>query len=135
MAAVRSLQDCFAMRKPGRALWIAFAVLLSFAAFDDITTDTATDFTVEYAVLAACGVGLLVTSLQLLRGGHRVLGRVSVVALAGAAWGQRGIGPGIRPGFWPEYLVMVAALLWFAALAVFLFVSDSARSGASDHAG
>ncbi len=106
------------------AVGMAAAVVLAFAAFDDITTDRDTDFTVEYAVLAACALWLCVASIRLLSGRHRRLGGVSLVALAGALWAQRGIGPGMTPDLWPEYLVMIAAFLWFGALALFLFVSD-----------
>jgi hypothetical protein len=33
----------------------------------------------------------------------------------------------MTPDLWPEYLVMIAAFLWFGALALFLFVSDGVR--------
>jgi hypothetical protein len=104
------------------AIGIAFVTLLAFAAFDDITTDNDTNFTVEYVALAICALWLCVVSIRLVRGRHRRLGSVSFVALAGALWAQRSIGPGITPGFWPAYLVMAAVFLWFGLLAVLLFV-------------
>jgi hypothetical protein len=91
-------------------------VLLAFAAFDDITTDTATTFTFEWVGLAVCGVWLLIVSWRLLRSRHRWLGSVSLVALVAAA----GAGSAIRPGsgaFQTEYLTTIAALLWFLGLA------------------
>ena len=91
------------------------AVLLAFAAFDDITTDTATTFTFEWVGLAVCGVCLLFVSWRLLRSEHRWLGSLSVVALAAAA----GAGSTIRPGTGPfqiEYLITLAGLLWFLLL-------------------
>ena len=91
------------------------AVLLAFAAFDDITTDSATTFTFEWAGLAICGVWLGIVSWRLLRSGHQGLGFVSVVVLAAAA----GAGSTIRPGTGPfriEYLITLAGLLWFLGL-------------------
>jgi hypothetical protein len=114
------------MKKPdGRnrlrdAIGIAFVLLLAFAAFDDITTDNDTDFRVEYAALAASGLFLSVASVRLLRSGHRKLGGVSLVALAGAFWAQGSIG--LAPGFWPAYVAMAAAFLWFGVLAMVLFI-------------
>ena len=90
-------------------------VLLAFAAFDDITTDTDTTFTFEWAGLAVCAVSLLIVSWRLLRSEHRWLGAVSVVALVAAV----GAGSAIRPGTGPfqiEYLTTLAGLLWFLAL-------------------
>lgn len=95
------------------------AVLLAFAAFDDITTDNATTFTVEWLALAACGVSLVIVSWRLLRSEHRWLGSVSVIALVAAV----GAGSLIRPGtgsFQFEYLATIAGLLWFLGLAVIL---------------
>lgn len=91
------------------------AVLLAFAAFDDITTDRATTFTVEWVALAVCGVWLLSVSWRLLRSEHRWLGAISVVALVAAV----GAGSTIRPGTGPfqiEYLTTIAGLLWFLGL-------------------
>ena len=53
------------------------AVLLAFAAFDDITTDAGTTFTSESAGLAICAVWLLIVSWRMLRSGHRWLGLIS----------------------------------------------------------
>lgn len=95
------------------------AVLLAFAAFDDITTDTATTYTVEWAALAVCAVWLLSVSVRLLRNEHRWLGSVSVVTLVAAAGAGSLIRPGISP-FQAEYLTTTAGLLWFLALAAIL---------------
>ena len=94
------------------------ALLLAFAAFDDITTDNATTFRVEYTFLAACAGWLLFVAWSLIRGGHRSLGFASVVALASALWAQRAIGPGMGPALLPEYVVMTTAYIWFWVLAI-----------------
>jgi len=94
------------------------ALFLVFAAFDDITTDqTATSFTVEYTALVACAIWFAFVAVRLLRYGHRTLGMLSVIALAGALWGQRAIRPDIRPALWPQYVVTAGAFVWFLALA------------------
>jgi hypothetical protein len=95
------------------------ALLVVYAAFDDITTDTATTFRVEYTLLAGCAVWLLFVAWSLVRGGHRALGFASVLALAGALWAQRAIGPrgSMDPALRPEYIVIVAAYVWFWAVA------------------
>jgi hypothetical protein len=98
------------------------ALLLSFAAFDDITTGNETDFTTEYVAALACSVWLLVLSIRLMRRGHYVLACASLLALAGAFWAQSAIQPGITPGFWPEHIVVAGAFLWFAMLAFQLLV-------------
>ena len=98
------------------------ALLLVFAAFDDITTGNSTHFTVEYTVLVLCAAWFGFVAVRLMRLGRRTLGVLSWVALLGALWAQRGIGPGITPGLWPEYVVMTGAFLWFLALAAALVV-------------
>ncbi|HEU4890882.1 MAG TPA: hypothetical protein VFT47_04995 [Vicinamibacterales bacterium] len=92
-------------------------LLLVFAAFDDITTDSATTFRVEYTLLVGCAGWLLFVGWSLIRGGHRTFGFVSLVALASAVWAQQAIGPGMDPGrLRPEYGVITAVYLWFWAL-------------------
>jgi hypothetical protein len=90
-------------------------VVFAYAAFDDITTDTATTFAVEWVSLAVCGVWLAMSSWRLLRSEHRWLGSISAVALVAAV----GAGSTIRPGtgsFQVEYLITMAGLLWFLGL-------------------
>ena len=96
------------------------ALVLVFAAFDDITTDNATRFTAEYTALAVCAAWFGFVAVKLMRLGRTKLGMASLAALLGALWAQRGIGPGITPGLWPEYVVMTVAFTWFLALAVTL---------------
>ena len=94
-------------------------VLLAVAAFDDITTDTATTFTFEWFGLAVCGVCLLIVSWRLLWSERRWLGSVSVVALVAAVGGGSSFTPGTDP-FQVEYLTTIAGLLWFLGLVAIL---------------
>ena len=56
-----------------------------------------------------CGPAVFV-AVRLMRHGQGLLGGISLLALAGAAWGQRAVGPGVvgpaRPGFKPEYVAV-----------------------------
>jgi hypothetical protein len=92
-------------------------VIVVFLALDDITTDTASTFAFERIALACCGVWLLSVAWRLLRGGHPVLGAVSVVAIAAGALAQPSIGPGILPSLRFEYVATAAGLMWFIGLA------------------
>jgi hypothetical protein len=98
------------------------ALLLVFAAFDDITTDNTTRFTVEYTALVLCAMWFVFVAADLIRLGRRTLGVLSLVALLGALWAQRGIGPGITPELWPEHVAMTGVFLWFLALSAILVV-------------
>jgi hypothetical protein len=102
-----------------RAAITIVALLLTFAAFDDITTDNATTFRVEYTLLVACAGWLLFVAWSLLRDGHRALGIASLASLAGALWAQHAIGPrsSMAREVRPEYVVITAAYLWFWVLA------------------
>jgi hypothetical protein len=99
------------------------ALLLVFAAFDDITTDNATSFPLEYTILVASAIWLLFIAVRLMRHGHGLLGGISLLALASAVWGQRGVGPGVvwgqhAAGFRPEYVALLIAYGWFCALSL-----------------
>jgi len=104
------------------------AVVLAFLALDDITTDTATSFVFERTALAFCGVWLVIVAWRLLRGGHRVLGAISAVVVAGAAAAQPAVGPGTVPSFKFEYVATAGGLAWFLGLAGIL-ASLAWRSG------
>jgi hypothetical protein len=98
-------------------------LLLVFAAFDDITTDNATSFPLEYTILAASAVWLLFIAVRLMRHGHGLLGGISLLALASAVWGQYAVEPGVvwgqrAVGFKPEYAAVMTAYGWFCALSL-----------------
>jgi len=106
--------------------WLLFGgitlavVFLVYAAFDDITTDNATSFTMEYICLLICSGWCLVVAVRLIMKNHRILGIFSLLALAAGVWGQRAIGPGIVPGFWPEYVATLGSVVWFFGLSIIL---------------
>ena len=88
------------------------AVMIAFAAFDDITTDTDTNFTFDWLGLGLCATWLLIVSWRLLRRGHRWLGSVSVIVLVVTVGAASTIRPGTGP-FRVEYLATIAGLVWF----------------------
>ncbi len=96
--------------------------MLAFAAFDDITTDNATSFKVEYSFLFICALWGLFISARLFRRGNHFLGILSGLMLVAAVWGQRGIGPDTVPGWRAEYITTTAGLLWFLLLSGILVV-------------
>ena len=116
-------RDTASRRLPRDAVVTIAALLLVFAAFDDITTDNATSFPLEYTILAASAAWLLFIAVRLMRHGHGLLGGISLLALASAVWGQRAVGPGVvwgqrLAGFKPEYVAVMTAYGWFCALSL-----------------
>ena len=107
----------------GAAALTVIALLMAFAAFDDITTGNEPDFSGEYLAAAICGVCLLLVSIQLLRHRRYVLGVASLTALAGAIWAEPAIKPGMVAALSPEYAVFTGAFIWFAAIALYLGVT------------
>ena len=95
-------------------------LLLAYLAFDDITTDNATSFPLEYTFLLACAVWGLFVAARLIRRGNHILGLISIFMLAGAVWGQRKVGPGTVPSWQLEYLATLAGMLWFLVLSAIL---------------
>lgn len=95
------------------------AVAFALAAFDDITTDKATRFPLEYSWLLGSGVWCLIVAVRLAKTGHRVLATVSLLALGSAAWGGRAIGARL-PGLQSEYVTTLAGVIWFFVLSVIL---------------
>ena len=95
-----------------------FVVWASLRAIASGTTDPAR----EYVFLVLCGAWLLYAGLRLIRIGHRILGGVSLLALAAGALGQRGMRPGTGLSLDPSSLSAIGALLWCLLLTVALVV-------------
>jgi hypothetical protein len=93
-----------------------FFVWASLRAIAGGTTDPAR----EYVFLVLCGAWLLYAGLRLIRIGRRILGGVSLFALAAGALGERGMGPGTGFSHGLSSLSVIGALLWFLALTVVL---------------
>jgi hypothetical protein len=106
-------------------LLTAGAVVLAFLAFDDITTDNATSFRVEYACLLACAGWVALLVARLTRRGHGALAGLTGALLLAALWGQRKIGPGVRASWQPEYVVATAALAGIMLVACYLVVTGA----------
>jgi len=100
------------------------ALVLTFMAFDDITTDHSTSFRVEYTLLFACAVWGAVLIVRLVRRGRIALASVCTVLLLAVLWGQQSIGPGTR-AIWPGYAVASAAFLGFLMVAIYLVVAGT----------
>jgi len=106
------------------ALVTCVALWLIWAAFHDIAHREA-DLTAEYTILAAGAVWLGCVAVGLLRAGQRVLGAVSLAALAIGAWGQAsGISAVDEPGPTPGDLATGGAYLWFLLLTGILVVAS-----------
>ena len=121
--AIPTGSDAASRRLRRDAVVTIAALLLVFVAFDDITTDNATSFPLEYTILVASTVWLLFVAVRLMRRGHALLGGISLLALASAVWGQRAVGPGVVWGrgtgeFKPEYVAVISAYGWFCALSL-----------------
>ena len=100
------------------------ALVLTFMAFDDITTDHSTSFRVEYTLLFACAVWGGVLIVRLVRRGRIALASVCTVLLLAVLWGQQSIGPGTR-AIWPGYAVASAAFLGFLMVAISLVIAGA----------
>jgi hypothetical protein len=104
-----------------KAILTIAAVLLAYAAFDDITTDHDTNFVFERAMVALCVGWLAWVTWQCIAERRRALSLVSVVLLAGAVLAQPRVVQGPQ-GSVAAYLVTLACLVWFLGVAVWLAV-------------
>ena len=92
-------------------------LMLVFAAFDDITTDNATSFVVEYSMLVVCAGWLVLVIARLFRIGRYRLGTVSALALLVGMSAGRAVASRTE---WTAYIVFLVAYVWFWALSVTL---------------
>jgi hypothetical protein len=87
------------------------AVVLSYLASDDITTDNATLFRIEYACLILFAGWIVILIARLARRGHGVFAGVCSGLLLAILWGQLMIGSGTKASWQFEYLIATAALV------------------------
>jgi hypothetical protein len=107
-------------------------LVLAFLAFDDITTDNATSFTLEYAFLTACAVWGFILIARLALRSRFITAAVCASLLMAILWGQRGIGPGTRASWQPEYVVASVAFVGFLVVSTYLLLTPG--STAQGHA-
>jgi len=101
------------------------AIVLTFLAFDDITTDNATSFRFEYTALVACAAWAIVLTVRLVRRGRGILAAACLGLLLALFWGQQQIGPGTRASWQSEYVAATAALLGFLVVALYLLATGA----------
>jgi hypothetical protein len=125
--------------------WIAlggvtlFAMLLCLLALDDITTDNATQFPVEYSLLVLGGAWLLFIAWSLWQSGSRLNAILTVASLAVAALlAAGGIGHKRDGGwsvFWPQYLALTWAWVHGVVVGILLIrrsLKEPAKAGSHD---
>lgn len=104
------------------AVFTVIAVLVAFAALDDITTDNALSFPLERLALVGCAVWFLRVAWRLWQQDQRVLGAMSCGLVVLAVVVHPTIGQGALPAqfvylAWAGYLATIGALAWFLVVA------------------
>jgi len=108
--------------------WASLVVLaFSWLALDDITTDNATRFPLEYTILVLAGLWFSVLGAWLVAKGRAVAGIGSLVAVVMGVVAFCSLPHHYQPPS-PVNLMGYAPLAWFLALAVWL-VAARGRSG------
>jgi hypothetical protein len=97
------------------------ALVLAFLAFHDIGVREV-DLSAEYGLLVVCGAWMLFVAAWLLRTGRKGLSVVSILALAGLAWGTRN-GALATPPRTSTYVLAAACFAWFVVLSGILLRS------------
>ena len=92
------------------------AVVLAFAALDDITTDRDTSFTFERVALAGCAAWFLFVAGRFWQQGQRVPAMLSFALVAVGAFANPAIGQDRAPNQL-AYLATIAGLAWFLLVA------------------
>lgn len=109
--------------------WMTLAALvLTFAAFDDITTDHSTSFRAEYTALLACAAWGAVLIVRLAWRRRLALACICAVLLLAVLWGQQSIGPGTSASQ-PGYFVATAAFLGLLLVASRLVITGAGPKG------
>jgi hypothetical protein len=103
-------------------------LVLTFLAFDDITTDHSASFRAEYTALLACAAWGAVLIVRLVWRRRMALAGVCAVLLLAVLWGQQSIGPGTRASLEQGYLVASAAFLGLLIVAIYLVIRGAGRT-------
>jgi hypothetical protein len=112
---------------------------MAIAAFEDITTDSATRFRAAYTVLVVCGAWLMFVAGRLWRSGSRANSVLTVASLAAATWmAAGGIGHKRDGGwsvFWPQYLALTWAWVHGVVIGILMIrrgLKEPAKAGSHE---
>jgi hypothetical protein len=94
-------------------------LVLVWLALDDITTDNAAEFNVEYAILVVCGAWLAAVAFRLIARRRALAGIVSLAAIALAVLAFWSLPHHYAPVSPVNYLGLLS-LAWFLGLAVWM---------------
>jgi hypothetical protein len=94
-------------------------LVLSWLALDDITTDNATAFPVEYAMLVLAGLWFAWLAMALLRKGRALAGAVSLAAVGLGVLAFWSLPHHYRPASMVN-LLGLASIAWFVGVAAWL---------------
>jgi len=106
----------------GRGAVSLVVLVLSWLALDDITTDNASEFPLEYTILVAAGIWFTSLGVSLIARRHRFAGICSLVAAAFGAVAFWSLPHHYQPPTPVNYLGWVT-IVWFLGLTVWLFVA------------
>ena len=103
----------------GRGAVSLVVLVFSWLALDDITTDNATTFIVEYSLLVICGAWFAAVAIWLLARRRVMAGIVSLAALSLAVVAFRPLPHHYAPASPVNYLGLFS-LAWFLGLSVWM---------------
>jgi len=113
----------------GRGAVSLIVMLLSWLALDDITTDNANRFPLEYTILVSAGIWFAALGVSMVAKRHAFVGVSSLVAVALGVLAFWSLPQHYQPPSPVNYLGYVP-LAWFAGLTVWLLAGRAGgRSG------
>ena len=123
----RRVKEDLTMR--GRGAVSLIVMLLSWLALDDITTDNANQFPLEYTILVSAGIWFAALGVSLVAKRHSFVGVSSLVAVGLGVMAFWSLPHHYQPPSPINYLGYVP-LAWFVGLTVWLLAARvQARSG------
>jgi len=113
----------------GRGAVSLIVMLLSWLALDDITTDNANQFPLEYTILVSAGIWFAALGVSLVAKRHSFVGVSSLVAVGLGVMASWSLPHHYQPPS-PINCLGYVPLAWFAGLTVWLLAARvQARSG------